>query len=287
MRRSGGLPGALPVLLAAAIHVVANAVSVTTWRRLIGLAGARLAWGAAAWAWAASQLARYGLSGAQVAGRAALVRRHGVSAAAGAISALVETAWQLAITAVLVLATVPWWLPGTDEAAWLIAVAAVPAAVLVVGSLDPARFLRAAAAVAAWRPVRRLTRDRLATKLGEVRMTAGEAAGLTALFLVNTTLRLAAFVVLLAAVGGELPGDLAAGIAAYALGQLAGRLAIFAPGGLGAQEGAAALVLVPVLGVPVAVLLVATTRFAELVGELVFLGFARRRGAVSAPARAR
>lgn len=287
VRRSGGVPGVTPVLLAAAVHVVANAVSVTTWRRLVAVAGAHLRWVEAAWVWAASQLARYGLSGAQVAGRAVLARRHGVSATAGGVTALVETAWQLAITGLLVLGTVPWWLPGSDGLTWLVVAAALPALVLLVGSLDPMRLLRAAAAVAAWGPVRRVTRDRLATGLDGVHLSPGQAARLTGWFLVNTALRVVAFVVLLGAVGGDLPADVPAAVGAYALGQVAGRLAFFAPGGLGAQEGAAALVLTPVLGAPVAVLLVAVTRLAELVGELTFLGLVRWRRSVSAPARAR
>lgn len=287
VRRSGGLPGVLPVLAAATVHLAANAVSVTTWRRIATVAGTRLSWPAAAWIWAASQLARYGLSGAQVAGRAVLARGYGMSAVAGGVTALVETAWQLAIMGVLVLGTVPWWLPGTDGLTWLLAAAAVPAAALVVGSVAPTWLLRQAARIASWPAVRWATRGRLATSIDGIELSAGRAARVTVLLVGNTALRVAAFAILLAAVGGDLPGDLPVAVGAYAIGQVAGRLAFFAPGGIGVQEGAAALVLAPVLGGPLALLLVAVTRLAELGGELAFLALARWGRPVSPSAQAR
>lgn len=281
VRRAGGLPGVGPVLLATALHVGGNALAVTTWRRLVASGGGRLSWPAAAWVWAVSQLARYGVSGAQVAGRAALARRQGLSGLAGGVSALVEVAWQLAISGVLLLATLPWWLPGTDGPRWLVVTAVVPVAVLVVGTVAPMRLLSWAAAVAALRPVQRLTRGRLATGIAGVELPRREAARLTGLFTLTALVRLAAFVVLLAAVGGRLPDDVPVAIGAYAVGQVAGRVAVFAPGGLGAQEAGTALVLAPVLGGPVALLLVAVTRLAELAGELGFLALARWRRPVS------
>lgn len=287
VRRAGGLPGVGAVLLAAVLHLVGNAVAATTWRELARVAGDRLRWGTAAWIWSASQLARYGLSGAQVAGRAVLARRYGASALAGGVTALVETAWQTAIIGVLLLSTLPWWLPGTAGLTWLVVAAAVPVAVLVLGTVAPMRLLRLAADVAGWRPVRRLTGGRLATGLAGVTLGRGEAARLTVLFAATTTLRLGAFAVLLAAVGGRLPADLGVAVGAYAVGQLAGRLAVFAPGGLGAQEGAAAVVLAPVLGGPVALLLVAAMRLAEVVGELGFLLLARRAAPVRRSSTAR
>lgn len=271
------MPGLLPVLAAAAVHLGANAVSVSAWRTVAVVGGARLSWPAAAWVWSASQLARYGLSGAQVPGRAVLGRRYGMSAAAGGITALVETAWQLAIMGVLVLSTLPWWLPGSDGLSWLAVAGAAPAAVLVVGSVAPMWLLRLVARGASWGPVRRATGGRLATGLHGVELSRVRAARVTALFVVNTAMRLLAFGVLFAAVGGVVPGDLPVAVAAYAVGQVAGRLAFFAPGGVGAQEGAAALVLAPVLGGPVALLLVALVRLVEVAAELVFLAIARWR----------
>lgn len=287
VRRSGGLPGLVPFAVASVLHVAGNAVSVTTWRRLAAVAGARLSWAAAAWIWSASQLARYGVSGAQVAGRAVLGRRYGMTATAGGVTALVEAAWQLAIMGLLVLSTLPWWLPGPDGLTWLAVAGAIPVAVLVAGSIAPMRLLGLVARAAAWGPVRRATAGRLATRLDDVDLRPATAAGLTGWFLLNTLLRLGAFVVLLAAVGGAVPRDVPVAVAAYALGQVAGRLTFFAPGGLGAQEGAAALVLAPVLGGPLALLLVAVTRLAELAGELAFLGVARLRRPVRPPAPAR
>jgi hypothetical protein len=273
-----------PVVLAAALHLSGNALATTTWRRLAAVGGDRLPWGAAAWVWSLSQLARYGLSGAQVAGRAVLARRYGLSGLAGGLSALVEVAWQLAIVGVLLLSTLPWWLPGTDGLTWLVAAGAVPAAGLVLGTLAPMRLLGAVARFARSRPVRRLAGERLATGLAGVSLSRSEAVRLTGLFVATTSLRVAAFLVLLRAVGGAGPTVLAAGVGAWAAGQLAGRLAVFAPGGLGAQEGGTAVVLAPLLGGPMALLLVALTRLAEVAGELGFLAVAR---SVREPASAR
>lgn len=285
--RAGGLPGLAPCLVAAVVHLAANAVAVTTWRRLVLVTGGRPSWPAAAWVWAASQLARYGVSGGQVAGRAVLARRYGMGAVTGGVTALVETTWQLAVMGLLVLSTLPWWLPGTGELTWLVVAGALPAALLVAGSVAPSWLLGVVARVASWGPLRRVAGGRIAGGLDGLELGPAGAARLTALFLGNVLLRLLAFVVLLAAVGGDLPRDVPVAVAAYAIGQVAGRLAFFAPGGLGAQEGAAALVLAPVLGGPVALLLVAVTRLAELVGELAFLALARARRPVrpSAPAR--
>lgn len=286
VRAAGGLPGLGPVVLAALLHLTGNALATTTWRRLAALGGDRLPWGRAAWIWSLSQLARYGLSGAQVAGRAVLARRHGLSGLAGGVSALVEVAWQLAVVGVLLLSTLPWWLPGSEGLTWLVVAGAVPAAVLVVGTLAPMRLLTAVAAVARSRPVRRLVGARLGTGLAGVALPRAEAARLTGLFLATTLVRVAAFVVLLLAVGGTWGSGVAAGTGAWAVGQLAGRLAVFAPGGLGAQEGGTALVLAPVLGGPVALLLVAVTRLAEVAGELGFLLLARLLRSVRGPAPA-
>lgn len=272
---TGGLPGTGPVAAAVAVNVLANALLAFTWGELTAVGGGRRpSWPTTSWVWAASQLARYGLSGAQVAGRAVLARRHGLGATAGGVTALVEVAWQVAVSALLALATLPWWLPGADGVAWVALAGLAPAAVLVVGSLAPDVLLAALVRVVSWGPVSRVTRGRLSVRLGDVRLRRRDAARLTALFACNTGLRLVAFVVLLVAVGGAWPADLPLAVGAFALGQFVGRVAVFAPGGIGPREGVTALVLGPVLGAGPALVLVAATRLVEVVAELVFVAVA-------------
>jgi hypothetical protein len=275
VRDVGGLPGAVPIGIAVLVHGAANAVLASTWRNLAAVGGTRLPWRTASWVWALSQLARYGLSGAQVAGRAVVARRYGMTATSGGVSALVEVAWQVAINGVVLLATLPWWLPGADELSWVALAGVVPAAVLVMGSVAPVTLLRIVARAVAWGPVTRLTRGRWQLDVAGISLGRAEAARLTALFVLNAGLRFAAFVVILAAIGGPLPEVLPRAAGAFALGQFVGRIAVFAPGGIGPREGATALVIAPVLGGGGALLLVAVMRLTEVAGELAFLAAAR------------
>lgn len=271
----GGPPGALPVAVAVLLNVAGNALLAHVWRELAAVRGTRLGWRTASWVWAVSQLGRYGMSGAQVAGRAVVARRHGLSATAGGLTALVEVAWQVAIHGVVVLATLPWWLPGADGLRWVAVAGVLPAGVLVAGTVAPRRLLRALQRVVAWGPVARLTRGRLGTAIDGIAIDRRRAARLTALFVLNTGVRFAAFATVLAAVGGAVPEQLPRAAGAYVLGQFVGRLAVFAPGGIGPREGVTALVMGPVLGGTGAVVLVAVTRLVEVAGELVFLGLTR------------
>lgn len=274
VRDVGGFPGVAPVAVALGLNATANGLLAFTWRELTGVGGRRPSWPVASWVWAASQLSRYGLSGAQVAGRAVLARRHGLSATAGGITALIEVAWQTAINGVLVLATLPWWLPGAEQVTWVALAGLLPAAVLVVGSAAPDTLLRWTARAVAWGPVTRLTRGRFVARLDDVHLSRRQAARLTGLFSLNTALRFLAFAVLLHALGGAVPQDLPRAAGAFALGQFVGRIAVFAPGGIGPREGVTALVMGPILGGPGALVLVAVTRLVEVAAELGFLGLA-------------
>lgn len=269
-----GLPGLAPSAAAAALLLVANAVLAGTWREVVALAGPRLRPTAAAWVWAVSQLARYTVGAAQVGGRAVAGRRYGLSAAAGAVTTLVEVGWQMSLTALLALVTLPWWLPVSNDLTWLAAVGVLPAAVLLVGLVTPRWLLASVARVLSAPGLSRLVGERLLDVARTVRVSRGQGARITALFAVNTALRVAAFLVVFVAVGGEL-GHTAHAVGAYAAGQLVGRVAVFAPGGIGPQEGVTALVLAPVLGGGAAVVVVAATRVLELLAELAFLGLAR------------
>lgn len=268
---AGGLPAAGPSAAAAVCFLIANGVLAGTWRSVIRVAGGDIGWRPAIWVWAASQLARYSLGAAQVAGRAVLGRRYGLTLTAGGATALVEIGWQTSITAVLVLATLPWWLAPPTELTWLAWAGVLPAAVLLAGLLAPARLLAVLAAALRWGPLARQSRGKLGDKAAGLTLTRLDALRLTGLYAVNTALRLAGVLILYGAVGGLVARDWAVVVGAASLGQLVGRLAVFAPGGLGPREGATALALAPALGGGPALVLVAATRLLELVAELVFL----------------
>lgn len=260
------VPGALPVVAAVAAHLVADGVLVEVWRRVLRTARVELRYGIAAWVWSVGQLTRYTfVSGVQIGGRAVVGARYGVSLAAGAVSTVVEIAWQTSLTAALALATAPWTLRASGGLAWLGWLAAAPTAVLAALLAAPRRVLGLLARI----PVRRLS-----ARLERVRLGRGDAGAITAFFAVNTGLRVAAFLALFAAVGGDVATDGLLAVGAWALGQLAGRLAVLAPGGIGPQEGVTALVLGPTLG-PAALVLVGVSRLAEVVAELLYLGVAR------------
>lgn len=286
VREAGGLPGWAPSAVAALAFLVANAVLAATWRAVVALAGTHLAFWTAAWVWAVSQLARYTIGAAQVGGRAVAGRRYGLSATAGAVTTLVEIAWQTSLTAALVLGTLPWWLPGAQGLNWLAAVGVAPAAVLVAGLVHPRGVLRTVGRVLAVPPLDRLAGGRLQGAADAVVLSRGDAARVTALFAVNTALRLVGFLTLFVAVGGDLRAAGLQAVGAHAAGHLVGRLAVFAPGGLGPREGATALVLAPAIGGGPAVVLVAATRLLEVVAELAFLALTRTlRPAATPPVR--
>lgn len=273
--QAGGLPGAAEAAVATLCFVGANAVLVLAWRSVVLATGAALSVGTAAWIWALSQLARYSLGAAQVGGRAIVGRRYGLTATTGAVTALVEVGWQLSITGAIALATVPWWLPGARGYAWLAWAGALPVALLVVGLIRPQTLLNGLVRLLALPPIARLTRGRAAGIKERVQLGRATAAKITGLFALNSGLRLTAFLAIFAALGGDVADDAALAVGAAAVGQLVGRLAVFAPGGLGPREAATALVIAPALGGGPALVLVAVIRLLEVVAELVFLGAAR------------
>jgi glycosyltransferase 2 family protein len=270
-----GLPGLAPSAAAVGAYGVGNLVLVYTWREVVGLAGPRLSLRTAAWIWALSQLARYTVGAAQVGGRAVVGRRYGLTLTAGAVSTLVEVGWQTSITAALVLATLPWWLPGAGDLTWLAWVGALPVLVLVAGLVHPRGLVEVLGRLAATRPVSRLTGGRLDGLGARIALDRPDAARVTLLYVASTGLRLAAFLGLFAAVGGDVRADGLLAVGAYALGQLVGRIAVFAPGGIGPREGATALAVTPAIGLGPAVVLVAAVRLLEIVAELLFVGAAR------------
>lgn len=271
---AGGLPGPAPVAAAVLLNVAANAVLVQAWRRVLDMAATPLAFRPAAWVWSTSQFARYTVGGAQVAGRAVVGRRYGLGVTAGALTTLVEVAWQTAIAGALLLATLPWWLQ-TGSLRWLGVAAVLPAAALVVGTARPRWLLLPVARALYALPAVRRRLPGLPAVSRRLPVTSRAAVRVTLLHVANTALRLGAFLVLFVAVGGDLASGGLRAIGADAAGQLLGRLAVFAPGGLGPREGATALVVAPAIGGGAALLLVAAVRLLEVVAELAFLALAR------------
>lgn len=269
---SGGLPALAPFAAAMAIDALANGVLVAAWLAVLAAVGAPLEAHAAGWVWSVSQLARYTLGSAQIGGREAVGRRYGLPAWVGAATALVEIVWSGAITAALALATAPWWLPGAAGLTWLAWTAALPAAGLLVGLARPDLPLRFVASALS----RRAGLRRLAP--GGARLGRATAARITGLYALNSGLRAGAFLLLFSAVGGSVLGEGLRAVGALALGQLAGWLAVFAPGGLGAREGVTMLAVAPAIGGGPALTLVAAVRLAELLGETLFALAARLHG---------
>jgi hypothetical protein len=272
---AGGLPGAGPVAVAVAANIVGNGCMVTAWRRVLITSGVTLHFRVALWIWAASQLSRYAIGSAQVAARGLIGRGYGLGAVTGAATALVEVAWQLAIAGTLMLATLPWWLPGSGSLEWL-AWAGAPSALALLAALAiPERVLAGLRSVAGSRFVVSLAGNRVAEGAKHVSLSRVDAGELTLMYLLTTASRLVAYLTLFGAVGGRLPGQLLVAVGAHAAGQVAGRLAAFAPGGIGPREGVATLVLTPALGAGTAVLLMTATRLLEISAELASVGLAR------------
>lgn len=270
---AGGLPGLAPAAAAVAAYVTANVVLARNWRAVVALGGTRLARTTALWVWSSSQLTRYLFSLAHVGGRAAVGRVYGLTATAGVLSTVVELGWMLAVSSALALATLPWWLPGSDGLAWLAAVAAVPTLGVAAAIAAPGRLLSAADRMIASRAGAAVLRGRLAGLAQRVALRRRDAASLTGWYALNTALRHAAFLALFLGVGGDV-GQAPAAVGALAIGNFAGALAV-TPGGLGVREVATSAVLTPVIGGAPALLLVACQRALEIVAELALLGVAR------------
>lgn len=271
----GALPGPGALSLAVGANLAGNLLLVDAWRKLVAATGAALGLGEAARVWTLSQLARYALGAAQVPGRALAGRRHGVGATAGAVTTLAEVAWSLSLTAVVVLATAPAWLPGAGGLRWLTVTAVLPAGVVTALLVAPGQVLAALGRLAGTGLLARLTRGRLAQGIGQLHLDRRQAAALTVRYALVVATRVAAVLVLFGALGGSVPREGARAAGGWALGQVVGQLAVFAPGGLGPREGATALVVGPALGAGGALALVALLRLTEIVAELACLALAQ------------
>lgn len=264
-----GLVGA-----AVALNVLANALLCRAWRDIVAAAGPRLPYRLAARIWSRSQLTRFVVSAAPMGARAVLARPYGVTGAAASLSTLVEILWASSIGPLVVLATLPWWLPRAAGMGWVAWFALIPVLVLVVTLARPDALPRVAARALDLPVLERLARGRFAALRQDFRVSRGEVLRITGLLSVNAGLRLAAYLLVLAGLGVPVPTVALEAVGAFELGQLVGRLAIFAPGGIGPREGAIALVLAPLVGARVALLVPVIARAVEIGAELVFLGLA-------------
>lgn len=280
---AGGLPGLVPSVTAALIYVMANALLAWNWSSIVAVAGTRLRFRTALWVWSVSQISRYTVTLAQVGSRAVVARRYGVPATAGVLSTVLELAWMFVVTSTIVVATIPWWLPTAGDARWVAGVAVLPVVGIVAAVAHPQAMLRAADALVRRPLVDRVTGGRLAGVAERVHLDRATMWRFVARYGTNTALRHTAFLVLFAAVGGDLATSALTAVGTYALGSLAGTVAVFAPGGLGVREGLIAVALTPVIGGGPALLLAAAVRLLEVIAELSLLGVARlARGDVTA-----
>lgn len=265
----GGLPSPAVCAAVVAVNLAGNLLLADAWRALVRTAGPALSLGTAARVWTVSQLARYTVGAAQVPGRALAGRRYGVPASAGVLTTLAEIAWGTSVTAALLLATAPAWLPAGGALDAVALAALVPVAVLAAGLVAPAATLAWLGRRLDHGVLRRLGGGRLKAGLDRVDVSRRLALGITLRYTVVVGLRVVGVVVLYRAVGGDVVADWPRVAGAWALGHLAGQLAVVVPGGLGVRESATALVLTPALGLQGAITVAALVRLAELTAELL------------------
>lgn len=270
------LPALWALVLALVANVVANGVLASSWGRLLALLGERRpplwrAW----WLWASTQLARYGLGGAQVVSRAVAVRTLGIPASVGGLTVVLETTLQLCLNVAVVLVTLPVLL-GAADVGGLVAVTVVPLLLLLVLSVRPRRMVLVLQAALRRLPVPQRLRDRVEGLGVPPTLPLAGVVVLLGWYAVNLAARLGGFLLLLVTVAPDgVDGRLVAiAVGAASLGTLVGRLAIFVPGGIGPREGVTILLLGPTIGALPAVGLVAAVRLTEIAAELVFVGIA-------------
>ncbi|MGQ0648812.1 MAG: lysylphosphatidylglycerol synthase domain-containing protein [Gemmatimonadaceae bacterium] len=208
--------------------LVAYAVLIDTWRRVVGAWGSRIGVGAATRIWFVSNLGRY-LPGKvwQIGAMAVLAQQHGVPAVAATGSAIVVNLVNLLAGFGIVMLTGASLF---DEPAvsWGLA-AALALAIAVTPKLLPT-FARVAATVLR-RPV-----DVPSLPASAIWLAAVGCSLAWVLYGV-------AFQLLAASVLGTVTGPVSAYIAAFTGSYLLGYIALFSPGGLGVREGSLLIAL--------------------------------------------
>jgi hypothetical protein len=220
------------IALSGALFLSAHAVLVQTWRSVLGCWDARLPFWMAARIWSVSNLGRY-LPGKiwQIGAMGAMARDVGISPVAASGSAILGTLVNLVAGFVVALLGGRALLERSSNGHGTLAVVFV---LVAAGSLlgAPAVLPR----LAPW--LGRLAARPVAARL-PTRAVLYALAGNVAAWLVYG----AAFRLFMIGLLGVAAGGYAAYLAAYTISYLVGYLALFAPAGLGAREGAMVTVL--------------------------------------------
>lgn len=257
------------VTFSGAIFLVAYAVLVETWRRMLVAWRSALAFWTAARIWAISNLGRY-VPGKiwQIGAMGVMAQRSGVSAIAATGSAVLNTLVNLA-AGFVIAAALGWQLLGTQSEGTRIAAALFVAAAVIA--------LAALPRLVPWViiGVSRLTGREVRLGPLPMRVIGIAAAG----NLIAWLLYGVAFAVFARGILGEMHGSVAAFVAVYALSYLVGYLVLLMPAGLGVREASMVTLLTAArLADPgQATILAVTSRLwltvLEIVPGALFLGF--------------
>lgn len=218
-------PDWLAVGAASAVTLVAYALLIEGWRRLIAAAGESLAWGDAAVIWLAGNLGKY-VPGKvwSIVAMSGMAAQRGVSPAVAAGSSIVMQIVTIAAGAAVVVAS-GGAIPGGPVAAILL-VAIIAASLLALPTVIP-RLLRLAgrrAESVTVPPKRTLWLTMVIASVSWVLLSLG-------------------FLVFVRAILPEPGGTALAYVSAYTASYIAGFLAPFAPGGIGVREPALVIAL--------------------------------------------
>lgn len=223
-RASGAHLRLRPALLAlsGACVLVAWAILIETWRRVVMAWGSRLEIGAAARIWFISNLGRY-VPGKvwQVGAMAVMARDAGASPVAATGSAILVNVVNL-LAGFAVVAATGASLFDRPALSWGLGTALALALLALPALLPPLGRLAA-----------RVTGREVAMPRVRATTVLAAAAGCTAAWVLYG----AAFQLLAAGVTGTAAGHTAAWIAAFTGSYLLGYIALFSPGGLGVREG--------------------------------------------------
>lgn len=210
------------IALSSALVLLAYAILIETWRRMVRAWDADIPWSQAARIWFISNLGRY-LPGKvwQIGAMGVMAQERGVSMLAATGSALVINLVNLLAGFGLVLVTGAEYFEARSAAILL-------GAFLVAGILLAPRVIPIAARVAG----RILRRDIALPALPDRAVWLASVGCLAAWILYGI-----AFRVFVAGVLGAAPGRTTSYIAAFTGSYLAGYIVLFAPGGIGVREG--------------------------------------------------
>ncbi len=251
--------------LSVAATMVTYALQVESWRRVLAGWRQTIAFAPAARAWCLANLGRY-VPGKvwSVAGLVVMARQRGVEGWAAAASAVVIQALGLGTCLAAVTMTLPGRLPGL-----LLGGGAVIALALAVGAVIAGVTLFALHSSWAVGRIGRIVGEQ-GRVLRPLPVRATVVGGL--LTLASWLTYGVAFWALARGLGLGAALTPSTAIGVFALGYIAGLLALFAPGGVGVREAAFGLLLAPVMGPGPAVGLSVASRLLLTVMEVAAAG---------------